>query len=106
VDGKILRDKSLKIAATVGIEKISASNRWISCFKQRHGLVFKKFARESASVDINATDVWFERLLKPLEEARVIYNADETSSFSIACQTKHWHWKERPAMEENVRRSD
>jgi hypothetical protein len=83
VDGKILREKSLKIAATIGIEKFSASNGWISRFNQRHGLVFKKLARESAAVDTNATDLWFERLLKLLEgyEPRDIYNADEMGLF-------------------------
>jgi hypothetical protein len=44
VDGTILWEKSLKIAATVEIENVSASNSWISRFKQRHGLVFKKLA--------------------------------------------------------------
>jgi hypothetical protein len=83
VDGKILWEKSLKIAATMGIEKFSASNGWISCFNQCHGLVFKKLAGESAAVDTNATDLWFERLPKLLEgyEARDIYNADETGLF-------------------------
>jgi hypothetical protein len=43
----ILREKSLKIAATVGIENFSDSNGWISHFKKSHGLVFKKLARKS-----------------------------------------------------------
>jgi hypothetical protein len=83
VDGSILREKSLKIAATMGIENFSALNSWISGFKQHHGLVCKKLAGESAAVDTNATDLWFERLPKLLEgyEARVIYNADETGLF-------------------------
>jgi hypothetical protein len=93
VDGATLWEKSLKIAATMGIENFSASNSWISCFKQHHGQVFKKLARESASVDTNATDLWFGRLLELLEgyRARDIYNAVETGLFSIACQAKCWH---------------
>jgi hypothetical protein len=54
VDQSILKDKSLKIAATMGIENFSASNDWIACFKQCHGLVFKKLARECAAVYTNA----------------------------------------------------
>jgi hypothetical protein len=83
VDGSILREKSLKIAATMGLENFSASNGWTSCFKQRHGLVFKKSAMESAAVDTNATDLWFERLSKLLEgyKAWDNYNAHETSLF-------------------------
>jgi hypothetical protein len=80
VNGTILQEKSLKIAATMGIENFSASNGLISCFKQRHGRVFKKLPWESAAVDTNATDLWFERLLELLEgcEAWDIYKAGET----------------------------
>lgn len=83
IDGTILKEKSLKIAETMGIENFSASNGWISRFKQRHGLVFKKLAGESAAVDTNATDLWFQRLPELLEEyePRDIYNADETGLF-------------------------
>jgi hypothetical protein len=72
----------------VGIENYSASNGWISRFKQCRGLVFKKLVVKNAAVDTNATDLWFERLLELLEgyEAQDIYKLDETT-----CQTEHWH---------------
>jgi hypothetical protein len=74
VDGAILQEKSLKISATVGIRNFSASNGWMSCFKQRHGLVFKQLARESAAVD--------KRLLELLGyEAWDVYSTDETGLF-------------------------
>jgi hypothetical protein len=52
----------------------------ISHFKQRHDLVFKKLAGESAAVDTNSTDLWFKKLPELLEGymAWDIYNADET----------------------------
>jgi hypothetical protein len=83
VDGTVLWEKSLRIAAAMGIENFSAPNGWISSFKQRHGLVFKKLARESAAVDTNAMDLWFKRLPELLEgyKARDIYNADETGLY-------------------------
>jgi hypothetical protein len=83
VDWSILQEKSFKIAATMGIEDFSASNGWISCFKQCHCLVFKKLAGESAAVYTNTTDLWFERLPKLVEgyEAQDIYNADEIGLF-------------------------
>jgi hypothetical protein len=67
----------------VEIENFSASNSSISCFKQRHGLVFKKLAGERVAVDTNAMDLWFERLSKLLEgcDAQNIYIADETGLF-------------------------
>jgi hypothetical protein len=83
VDGTILQEKSLEIAAIIEIENFSASNSWISSFKQCHGLVFKKLAGESTAVDTNATDLWFKRLPELLEgyEAWDIYNADEMGLF-------------------------
>jgi hypothetical protein len=41
VDGNILQEKALNIAATMGIEHFSASNGWIFHFEQCHSLVFK-----------------------------------------------------------------
>jgi hypothetical protein len=60
----------------MGTENFSASNGWISCFKQCHSLVFKKLARESAALDINSRDLWFDRLPERLEgnKAQDIYN--------------------------------
>jgi hypothetical protein len=93
VDGTNLWKKSLKIAATMGIEKFSALNSWISCFKQHHYLVYKKMDGESAAVDTNSTDLWFKRLPELLEgyKAQDIYNADEMGILSDCCQTEHWH---------------
>jgi hypothetical protein len=56
---------------------------WISHFKQRYGPLFKILAAESAVVDTNATDLWFERLLELLEgsDAWDIHNVDETGLF-------------------------
>jgi hypothetical protein len=83
VNGSIQRVKFLKMAATMGIENFSASNNWISHFKQLHDLVFEKLAWERAAVDINVTDLWFKRLSEVLEgyEAWDIHNADEMGLF-------------------------
>jgi hypothetical protein len=83
VDGTILRGKAKMIAAQLNIENFIASNGWIARFKDRHGLVYKKLAGESAAVDSESTEVWLERLPSLLEgyEQRHIYNADETGLF-------------------------
>jgi hypothetical protein len=93
VDGTILQEETLKIAAAVGIENASVLNGWISRLKQRHSMVFKKLPKESSALDTIATDPWFERLPELLEgyEAQDIYNADETGFFSTACHTERWH---------------
>jgi hypothetical protein len=63
---------------------------------------------KSAAVDTSATDLWFKRLPELMEvyKARDIYNVDETSLFSNVCHVECWHWKERPALEEEVQKSD
>jgi hypothetical protein len=38
------------IAAQLNIDNFSVSNGWVSRFKDRYGLVFKKLAGESAEV--------------------------------------------------------
>lgn len=67
VDGTILWEKSIEIAAAMKVENFSASNGWLCCFKQCHGLIFKKFARESSTVDTNIMVFRFERLPELLE---------------------------------------
>lgn len=61
-------EKYPKIAAATGIENFSASDGWISHLNQHHSLVLKKLARESASVDTNTLDLWYERRPKLLKE--------------------------------------
>jgi hypothetical protein len=82
-DGTILREKAKIIAAKLNIDYFSASSDRLSRFKDRHGLVFKKLAKESAEVSVKITDAWLESLPSLLEgyEPRDVYNADETGLF-------------------------
>jgi hypothetical protein len=83
IDGTTLREKAKIIAAQPNIDNFSASNGWVSRFKDRHGLVFKKLAGESAEVSVQSTDAWLESLPSLLGgyEPRDIYNADKTGLF-------------------------
>jgi transposase len=82
VDGTILRGKAKMIAAQLNIENFTVSNGWLVRFKDRHGLVYKKLARESVAVDSESTEAWLERLPSLLEGyERDIYNADEMGLF-------------------------
>jgi hypothetical protein len=83
IDGTILRGKAKMIAAQLNTENCTASKGWIVRFKDRHGLVYKKLAGESAAVDSESTEARLERLPSLLEgyEQRDIYNADETGLF-------------------------
>jgi len=44
IDGITLREKVEIIATQLNIDNFSASNGWVSRFKDWHGLVFKKMA--------------------------------------------------------------
>lgn len=83
VDGNILREKARSIAARMCIKNFVASNGWISRFKERHGLVYKKLAGESAAVDGSAVEEWGKNLPELVEgyEPKDVYNADETGLF-------------------------
>jgi hypothetical protein len=62
IDGTTLRKKVKIIATQLNIDNFSASNGWVSTFKDQHGLVFKKLAGESAEVSVESTDAWLESL--------------------------------------------
>ena len=62
IDGTTLKEKAKIIAAQLNIDSFSASNGWVSRFKDQHGLVFKKLAGESAKVSVESTDAWRESL--------------------------------------------
>jgi len=83
IDGTTLREKAKIIAAQLNMDNFSASNGWVSRFKDRHGLVFKKLAGESAEVSAESTDAWLESLPSLLGsyEPRDVNNADEMGLF-------------------------
>ncbi|GFY36229.1 transposon Tf2-11 polyprotein [Trichonephila clavipes] len=100
--GFLLKKKAKIFAKEIGIEFL-ASEGWLTIFKKRNGIVFKKMCGESSSVDINVCSKWqnsLSVLIKEYEQ-RNIFNTD---SFSSVCQKKHLHSKKKNAMEENIAR--
>jgi hypothetical protein len=83
IDGTKLKEKAKIIAAKLNTDCFSASSGWLSRFKHRHGLVFKKLAGESDEVSVKSTNAWLESLPSLLEgyEPHDVYNADETGLF-------------------------
>jgi len=99
-NGTTLREKVKIIAAQLNIDNFSASSGWVSRFKDRHGLVFKKLAGESAEVSVESTDAWLESLpfLLGGYEPYNVYNADEMGLFfnvlpdrTLACKAESCH---------------
>ncbi|GFV79328.1 uncharacterized protein TNCV_71941 [Trichonephila clavipes] len=55
--GSLLKEKAKAFAKESGTE-LSASKGWLTNFKKRNGIVFKKMCWESSSVDINVCSKW------------------------------------------------
>ncbi|CAG4979095.1 unnamed protein product [Parnassius apollo] len=51
VCGQILREKAKEFSKSLGHSSFRASNGWLTNFKKRHELVFRKICGESASVN-------------------------------------------------------
>jgi hypothetical protein len=85
IDGTILREKAKIIAAQLNMYYFSVSSGWLSRFKVRHCLVFKKLAGENADVSVKSTDAWLKSLPYLLEDYEPcdVYNADETGLFFV-----------------------
>ncbi|KMZ76545.1 hypothetical protein ZOSMA_10068G00010, partial [Zostera marina] len=76
--------KAIKLAELLMVEGFKASEGWLSNFKERHGIVFKKVQGEAAAVDMEAVDNWRQDILiKLLTEysPKNVFNVDETGLF-------------------------
>ncbi|XP_050548128.1 tigger transposable element-derived protein 4-like, partial [Daktulosphaira vitifoliae] len=51
VSGILIKEKAKSFAEILDISDFTASDGWLSNFKKRHNLVFRKICGESASVD-------------------------------------------------------
>jgi len=108
IDGTTLREKAKIIAAQLNIDNFGASNGWVSRFKDRHGLVYKKLVGESAEVSVESTDAWLESLPFLLRgyDPRV-YTMQTRQGYSSTCfLIEPWRIKENLAMVENIPKTD
>lgn len=83
ISGNLLKEKAKEFASSLSIKNFAASEGWLTNFKKRNGVVFKKVCGESGSVD-DAVCLDWQSKLKPLVEhydARDIFNADESGLF-------------------------
>ena len=80
---QLMEPQAKIIAPQRKIDNFSASNGWVSRFKDRHGLVFKKLVGQSVEVRVESTDAWLESLPSLLRGYKPgdVYNADETGLF-------------------------
>ncbi|GFW09012.1 tigger transposable element-derived protein 6 [Trichonephila clavipes] len=92
--GALLKEKAKAFAKELGIE-FSASEGWLTNFKKRNGIVFKKMCGESSSVDINVCSKWQSSLSDLIKEyePRNIFNTDETGFFFKCLPEKTFTFK-------------
>ncbi|GFW80875.1 uncharacterized protein TNCV_3779551 [Trichonephila clavipes] len=87
--GSLLKEKAKAFAKELRIEFL-ASEGWLTNFKKRNGIVFKKMCGESLSVDINICS--FSDLIKEYEP-RNIFNTGETGLFFKCLPEKTFTFK-------------
>ncbi|GFY17242.1 tigger transposable element-derived protein 4 [Trichonephila clavipes] len=90
--GSLLKKKPKALAKELGIEFL-ASEGWLTNFKKRNGIVFKKMCGESSSVDINVK--WQNSHLDLIKkhEPRNIFNTVETGLFFKCLPEKTFTFK-------------
>ncbi|GFT74815.1 retrovirus-related Pol polyprotein from transposon 297 [Trichonephila clavipes] len=94
--GSLLKEKAKAFANELGIE-FSASERWLTNFKKRNRIVFKKMCGESSSVDINVCSKWQNSLSDLIKEyePRNIFSTDETGLFFKCLPEKNIYIQKR-----------
>ena len=86
ISGNLLKEKAKEFASILSIKNFAASEGWLTNFKKRNGVIFKKVCGESGSVDDAVGLDWHGKLKTLIQNyhARDIFNTDETGLF-IKC---------------------
>lgn len=81
IDGPMLQAKAREIANELGIQLAENLNSWLTRWKNRFNLVWKKRAGEQNDADTAAAENWIKNVLPTLikdYQPRNVFNADET----------------------------
>lgn len=83
VSGPILQERAREFAAIYNDTSFTASNRWLSSFKNRNALVFNTVCGEARDVSQTVIDEWLDKLPSLIigYEVKDIANCDETALF-------------------------
>lgn len=63
LSGPIVKEQALEFAAQLGYTDFTASDGWLTSFKERHSIVFRSVSGESATVDQTVIDDWVQNKL-------------------------------------------
>ena len=84
INGSILAEKSEALAKLMKKDDFKATDGWLSRWKKRQNIGFKRLHGESKDADTTAADNWVSNVLPGLlrdYDANDIYNADETALY-------------------------
>ncbi|XP_051784514.1 tigger transposable element-derived protein 6-like [Erpetoichthys calabaricus] len=84
ISGPILKAKAEDLAKKLGHDEFKATDGWLSRWKSRHEIKFKKAHGEKGSADADGVEKWKSSKLPELLKqfcADDIYNADETGLY-------------------------
>ncbi|KAL4103217.1 hypothetical protein QTP88_010050 [Uroleucon formosanum] len=83
INGPILKEKAEFFATKLGHKQFKASQGWLSNWKIRNNVVFRKICGENASVDQSICSDWLVKYLPIINQYSPddVYNVDETGLF-------------------------
>jgi hypothetical protein len=84
ISTNILQEKAEDLASKMKITDFSATGGWLSRWKHRNNIGFKKMHGEKKDADQEAADQWINNILPQLLETyspENVYNADETGIY-------------------------
>lgn len=90
ISGPLVKAKAKEVAADLKCDKFSASDGWLQKWRRRHNISFKCISGESADVNQEDVEQFFQKLPAMLlgYEARDVYNADESGLYFRALPDK------------------
>jgi len=71
LSGPIVKEQALEFATQLGYIDFTASDGWLTSFKEIHSIVFRSVSGESATVDQTVIDDWVQN--KPPEIIKDIF---------------------------------
>jgi len=88
----ILQEKGLEFASALGVSGFAASGGWVSRWKKREGIAYRKLTGERRDADKDSADQWVELAFPEYlqrYDAKDVFNADETALYikALPCGT-------------------
>lgn len=84
LSGPLLQEKAQDLAKELGKDNFVATSGWLSRWKDRNAIVFKRLHGEKKDADEQGADHWIQNVLPEIisaYEENDIYNADETGLY-------------------------